>query len=88
MLDLRVFKSPTYGLGVVFVMISMMILFETLVVIPMYLEGLYHMTPFKVGLAILPAGLINAFVSIITGHLYNKFGGRKLVTFGFMILTI
>lgn len=88
MLDLRVFKSPTYGLGVVFIMISMMTLFETLVVIPMYLEGLYHMTPFQVGIAILPAGLINAFVAIITGHLYDKFGARKLVPFGFMILTV
>lgn len=88
MLDLRVFKSLTYGLGVIFVMVSMMTLFETLVVMPMYLEGLYHMSPFQVGLAILPAGLINAFVSIITGHLYDKFGARKLVPFGFMILTV
>lgn len=88
MLDLRVFKSSTYGLGVIFVMVSMMTLFETLVVMPMYLEGLYHMSPFQVGLAILPAGLINAFVSIITGHLYDKFGAKKLVPFGFMILTI
>ncbi|GAA0069032.1 lincomycin efflux MFS transporter Lmr(B) [Clostridium sardiniense] len=88
MLDLRVFKSSIYGLGVIFVMVSMMTLFETLVVMPMYLEGLYHMSPFQVGLAILPAGLINAFVSIITGHLYDKFGAKKLVPFGFMILTI
>ncbi|MBM7834210.1 MFS transporter [Clostridium sardiniense] len=88
MLDLRVFKSSTYGLGVIFVMVSMMTLFETLVVMPMYLEGLYHMSPFQVGLAILPAGLINAFASIITGHLYDKFGAKKLVPFGFMILTI
>lgn len=88
MLDLKVFKSPIYTLGVIFVMISMMTLFETLVVMPMYLEGAYHLTPLQVGFAILPAGLINAVTSIITGNIYDKLGAKKVVPFGFVILVV
>lgn len=88
MLDLKVFRSPTYTLGVIFVMISMMTLFETLVVMPMYLEGAYHLTPLQVGFAILPAGLINAVTSIITGNIYDRLGAKKVVPFGFIILVI
>lgn len=88
MLDLRVLKSNTYTLGVIFVMIAMMTLFETLVVMPMYLEGVYHLTPLQVGIAILPAGLINAVTSIITGNIYDKLGAKKVVPFGFIILVV
>ncbi|MGL4569973.1 MAG: DHA2 family efflux MFS transporter permease subunit [Clostridium sp.] len=88
MLDLRVLKSREYTLGVIFVMISMMTLFETLVVMPMYLEGVYHLTPLQVGIAILPAGLINAVTSIITGNIYDKLGAKKVVPFGFIILVV
>lgn len=88
MLDLKVLKNKKYSIGVIFIMMSMMTLFETLVVIPMYLEGMYHLTPLQVGMAIFPAGLINAITSIITGNIYDRFGAKNVVRIGFIILTV
>jgi hypothetical protein len=58
MLNLRVFKYPMFLLGVVLVMISMMIPFAFLLLMPMYLQNSLGLSTIVAGLVLLPGGII------------------------------
>ncbi|SDP87349.1 MFS transporter, DHA2 family, lincomycin resistance protein [Litchfieldia salsa] len=88
MLDVRVFKYPMFALTAVLLIITMMTLFSTIILLPMLLRGGLAFTAFMTGIALLPGGLINGLISPITGKLFDKFGPRKLVIPGTIILVV
>ncbi|MBD8070829.1 DHA2 family efflux MFS transporter permease subunit [Bacillus sp. PS06] len=88
MLDVRVFKYPMFAITAVLLIITMMALFSTIILLPMLLRSGLAFTAFMTGLALLPGGLINGLISPITGRLFDKFGPRKLVIPGTIILVI
>jgi len=86
MLELRVFKYPLFCIGAILVMITMMIVFSMNIIIPMFLEGALKTTTFIAALTILPAVLINGFMTPIAGRLYDKVGVKILVPAGYALM--
>jgi len=87
-LDLRAFLSPMFSLSTVLLIIVMMSLFSTLLLLPIFLQQGLLMTAFAAGLILLPGGVLNGFLSPVTGKLFDKFGPRVLVIPGTAILVL
>lgn len=87
MLEFRVFTYSIFPLAVVIGMISFMGLIGVETLIPLYMQNMRDYTAFEAGLALLPGALITGFMSPITGRIFDKFGARKLVMVGLVIIT-
>ncbi len=88
MLNLRAFLSPMFSLTTVLLIIVMMALFSTLMLLPIYLQKGLLLTAYTSGLLLLPGGILNGFLSPVTGKLFDKFGPRVLVVPGAAILVV
>ena len=88
MLELRAFKYPLFSIGAVLVMITMMIVFSMNMILPMFLEGALKTTSFIAAITLLPAVLVNGFMTPITGRIYDKIGAKVLVPAGYAIMCI
>jgi len=82
MLNLRVFTFRMYSLGVTIIMICMMMILSTMVLLPIYLQNILLLTPVIAGLMLLPGGVINAFMSVVAGNMFDRFGPRVMVPAG------
>ncbi|MBH5320592.1 multidrug efflux MFS transporter [Paenibacillus sp. GSMTC-2017] len=88
MLDLRAFKTPMFSFGTVLIIIVMMSLFSTLLLLPILMQSGLGLTAAAAGLVLLPGGVLNGFLSPVTGKLFDKYGPRALVIPGSAILVI
>ena len=79
MMNLRAFRYPMFVLGVVIVFICMMVILSTMLLLPMYLQSGLMLTAFTSGLILLPGGILNGFMSPVTGRLFDKYGPKWLV---------
>lgn len=88
MLNLRVFKYPMYSIALVILLICMMTILSTMVLLPIYLQKVLLLAPVVAGLVLLPGGVINAFMSVVAGNLFDKFGPTKMVPGGLMMVVV
>lgn len=87
-INLRVFKYPMFTLGLLMVFIAMMIILSSMLLMPMYLQRGLLLTTFATGLIMLPGGIINGGMSLLTGRLFDKYGPKWLVIFGLIIAAV
>lgn len=88
MLDFHVFKYPMFALASSISMVVNMALFSGMLLIPIYVQTLRGISPMDAGLLMLPGALANAFMSPITGRLFDKYGGRVLAVVGLAITVV
>ena len=88
MLELRVFKSRAFSIGVILVMCAMMIIFSMNMIIPLFLQDALKVSSSTAALTLLPAGIVSALVTLIAGKLYDKIGAKVLVPIGFGIIGV
>lgn len=88
MLNFGVFKYPMFALSSSITMVLNMALFSGMLMIPIYVQTIRGISPLDAGLLMLPGALVMAFMSPITGKLFDKFGGRVLPTSGLMITVV
>jgi DHA2 family lincomycin resistance protein-like MFS transporter len=86
LLDVRVFKFKNYALGVSLFVIVIMAMFASEIVMPMYLQGPLGYSAKLAGLLLLPGALLNGLMSPVMGTLFDKFGPRKLMIPGTILL--
>ncbi|PEO39945.1 MDR family MFS transporter [Bacillus wiedmannii] len=86
LLDVRVFKYKNYARGVILFVIVIMAMFASEIVMPMYLQGPLGYTAKVAGLLLLPGALLNGLMSPIMGTLFDKYGPRKLIIPGTIVL--
>jgi DHA2 family multidrug resistance protein-like MFS transporter len=88
LLNLKVFANRTFALS----SISSMILFIGIVgpalLIPIYIQSGLGLSAILSGFVILPGAVVNAFMSVYTGKIYDKYGLKVLAIPGFIILII
>ncbi|MCH3963449.1 MAG: DHA2 family efflux MFS transporter permease subunit [Clostridium sp.] len=84
-LDLKALKISKFRTGAVLVMVNFSIVLSAMYLLPQYIQNGLMIPVATTGLILLPGGLINAFVSYISGSLYDKFGAKYLVKIGFFI---
>ncbi|MFL8936753.1 MDR family MFS transporter [Rossellomorea oryzaecorticis] len=87
LLDVRVFKYKSYARGVILFIIVIMAMFASEIVMPMYLQGPLGYSAKIAGLLLLPGALLNGLMSPVMGSLFDKFGPRKLIIPGTIVLT-
>lgn len=88
LLDLRVFRSPAFSLGVSLMVIAMMALFGGAILLPLYLQNIRGLNTLQTGLLLLPGGLLMGLLAPGVGQLYDRFGPRWLVTPGTVLMAV
>ncbi|MGP4060271.1 MDR family MFS transporter [Halobacillus sp. H74] len=86
LLDVRVFTYKSYARGITIFVIVIMAMFASEIVMPMYLQGPLGFSAKMAGLLLLPGALLNGLMSPVMGTLFDKFGPRKLIIPGSLVL--
>ncbi|ALC81126.1 MULTISPECIES: MDR family MFS transporter [Bacillus] len=86
LLDVRVFKYKNYSKGIALFIIVIMAMFASEIVMPMYLQGPLGYSAKLAGLVLLPGALLNGLMSPLMGTLFDKYGPRKLMIPGSIVL--
>lgn len=87
LMDLRTFKSRSFVVSAVMISISMMALFGSLIVLPLYLQNVLELRTLETGLLLLPGGVLMGILSPIVGRLFDRVGPRPLVVPGALVLS-
>jgi DHA2 family lincomycin resistance protein-like MFS transporter len=82
LLDLRPFRSLTFTVASVMMMLTMATLLGTAVLLPIYLQNVLMLEPLITGLLLLPGGLLMGVLGPVVGRLYDRFGARSLLVPG------
>jgi DHA2 family lincomycin resistance protein-like MFS transporter len=87
LLDLRTFKAHTFTFSVAMLAISMIALFGTFILLPIYTQNVLKLDPFTTGMLLLPGGLIMGLLAPPVGRLYDRIGPRVLVVSGSIVVS-
>jgi MFS transporter, DHA2 family, lincomycin resistance protein len=82
LLDLRTFRSRTFTTATVLMMLMMATLLGTIVLLPLYMQGVLGLDPLATGLLLLPGGLLMGLLGPVVGRLYDRWGARPLLVPG------
>jgi MFS transporter, DHA2 family, lincomycin resistance protein len=82
LLDLRTFRAPMFSLGVGMMFVLMVVLFGTIILLPIYTQQVLGLEPLATGLLVLPGGLLMGLLGPVVGRVYDKHGPRVLVVPG------
>ncbi|OUE31009.1 Multidrug export protein EmrB [Clavibacter michiganensis] len=88
LMDLRTFRSRPFVVAIIMVSVSMMALFGSLIVLPLYLQNVLELGTLETGLLLLPGGALMAVLSPIVGRLFDRVGPRPLVIPGAVVVSI
>jgi DHA2 family lincomycin resistance protein-like MFS transporter len=82
LLDLRTFTSRTFTMSMSMLAVSMVALFGTVIVLPLYMQNVLQQSTIVIGLTLLPGGLLMGLLGPLVGRLYDRFGPLPLVVPG------
>lgn len=88
LLDLRTFTSKTFTIATSMLVISMLALFGTIIVLPIYVQNVLGLDPLTTGLLLLPGGLLMGLLGPVVGRIYDKRGPTVLVVPGSIIVSV
>jgi MFS family permease len=86
LLELRVFRSRDFSLGIVVQWISQFALFGTLFLVPLFLQQARGYGAFDTGLILLPQAIAAAIFMPLGGMLFDRIGARPLVVAGLALV--
>lgn len=87
LLDLRTFTSRTFTFSVIMFAISMMALFGTIILLPIYMQTVLGVDALNAGLLLLPGGIVMAVMAPIVGRIYDRVGPTALLVVGAVIVS-
>jgi EmrB/QacA subfamily drug resistance transporter len=87
-LDLRILKDKRFCIATVAVFVLQLTILGNAIILPIYVQQIKHQSATMSGLVILPGSLISAFISPLSGKLYDKFGIRVLYYTGSFLTTL
>ncbi|WP_338472241.1 DHA2 family efflux MFS transporter permease subunit [Niallia sp. XMNu-256] len=88
LLNFNVYQYPMFVLSSVISMVVNMALFSGMILLPIYVQDIRGISPMDAGLLMLPGAILMAFMSPLTGRLFDKFGGRALAITGLTITVV
>jgi EmrB/QacA subfamily drug resistance transporter len=86
LLNLSVFKNKVFTLTSIINIIVTMMMYADMILLPIYLQDGRGFTAFDAGLLLLPGAIINAFMSPVTGRMYDRFGVKPLFIIGLILI--
>lgn len=88
LLDLRTFRSRNFTFSVCMMATSMAVLFGIIILLPIYMQDVLGVDTLKTGLLLLPGGLLMGILGPQAGKLYERFGPRRLLVPGSMLVSM
>src|SRR5699024_7390947 len=88
LLDLRTFAHRTFTIAASLVAVSMMALFGTLILLPIYLQNVLGLSTLDPGLVLLPGGLTMGLLAPFVGRAFDQYGPLPLVAPGAAITSV
>ncbi|NOU90497.1 DHA2 family efflux MFS transporter permease subunit [Paenibacillus sp. LMG 31460] len=88
LLELKVFKSSDFTRSIIMTWIVQLPLFGTMLIVPLYLQGVMHYTALETGWILMPYALCAGLGMPISGRLFDKIGARPLAFAGLTVITI
>jgi DHA2 family multidrug resistance protein len=86
LVDLHVFKHPSYSLGNIIGVITGFGLFGTALILPLFFQTMLGLTAFDTGLALLPGALATAVSMMLAGRVIgNRVDPRITIAFGMIV---
>ncbi len=82
-IDLRIFREPTYTTGVFLMTMTGFVLYGSMVIFPILLQMLLQYPPLQAGIAMVPRGLGMLLMTPIVGILIGRMDARLLMASGF-----
>lgn len=82
MLNVSLFKNKTFSISVVITMLGLMVITGISNIMPMYIQTVLGRSATLSGLILLPGGLFKAFVSPVTGKIYDNYGVARVGPIG------
>lgn len=86
LLNLRLFKYPSFTLGNLITVAITVGLFGSLFYLPLFLQAVRGLGAFEAGLALFPPALVAGVLLPIAGALYDRVGPRVMVPIGLLIV--
>ncbi|HWR85095.1 MAG TPA: DHA2 family efflux MFS transporter permease subunit [Rhodoglobus sp.] len=86
-LDLRTFQARGFAISVGLMVITMGALFGTIIILPIYTQGVLGLEPAFSGLILVPGSLLTGFAGPFVGRLYDRVGPRPLIVPGAVALS-
>jgi len=88
LLDLRTFRSRQFTLAITMIVVSMLALFGTVILLPIYLQNVLGLDTLGTGLLLLPGGLVMGLLAPIVGRIYDRIGPTALVMTGSVLVSV
>lgn len=85
MLKVDILRTRKYATAVIIIVIVQAALMGTGVITPLYIQGVRGYSATMSGVAMLPGALIGAFMGLVSGRLFDRFGVRKVVVPGCLV---
>jgi DHA2 family multidrug resistance protein len=85
LVNLQVFRHPSFTIGNILGIISGFGLFGTALILPLFFQTILNFTAFDTGLMLLPGALSTAVSMMIVGRILNRIDGRASIAFGFLV---
>ena len=86
--DLRILANRNFAIGVFLITVTGAILYGSIAMLPIYLQGLMGYTAFLAGMVLSPRGIGALVTSSMIGRIIGKFDDRYLIAIGFLLLGI
>src|SRR4051812_16655180 len=80
--DLRIFKRPTYATGVFLMTILGFVLYGSTVLLPLLMQTLLGYTAFQAGITTMPRGAASFVAMPLVGMMLGRFDPKKMLFFG------
>jgi DHA2 family lincomycin resistance protein-like MFS transporter len=88
LLDLRTFRSRQFTLSITMIVVSMLALFGTVILLPIYLQNVLGLDTLGTGLLLLPGGLLMGLLGPVVGRIYDRIGPTALVLAGSILVSL
>lgn len=85
LVNLRVFKYPTFIIGLSNVFLVMMLILSFSFLLPIFNESVFKVNATTAGMMMLPASVLSALMAPIAGRILDAKGPKKLITAGTFI---
>lgn len=85
MLKVSILKARPYATAVCIIVIIQAALMGTGVITPLYIQGVLGHSATVSGLAMLPGAVIGAFLGLLAGRLFDRYGVRRVVIPGSIV---
>jgi MFS transporter, DHA2 family, multidrug resistance protein len=86
--DLRLFRDPNYSLGNLVMFVAFLNLFGTIVLLPIYLQGLMGYTAFLAGLVLAPGGIATMLAMPAAGTIVDRGNPKWSLAVGIVVCAL